>query len=325
MKKKLEAELISIAHRILKLKTKSDVRELHLETQKLYEKLSVLLFVEENFADAKPTIGYYDIEKQIEAVFDQDDKSIPDPVTVIDPPIEVKESKNEEVKIEPASIEKVVTKKTKIPAVVENELKEAPIEAIKIENSPIENKIDDITVILDEVKPEAPAEVTIGVEFEKKPDYFESIFQNIQPEPVFERINNVVKTEESQIVNKPEAVEKIVEETKIKETKEAISFSKHHEDLMAAFDKIDSNAATLNDRLKKTIDIGLNDKIAFEKNLFGGSSVDFNRVISQLSTYDSFQEAKEFIDTMIKPDYNNWEGKDDYASRFMEIVESKFI
>jgi hypothetical protein len=325
MKKKLEAELISIAHRILKLKTKSDVRELHLETQKLYEKLSILLFVEENFADAKPTIGYYDIEKQIEAIFDQEDKNTPNTTAVIDTSIEAEEVKNEEVKPESTPIEKGNTKKTKIQAVVENELKEAPIEAIKIEDSPIENKIDDITVILDEIKPEAPTQVTNSDESEKEPDYFESIFQNIQPEPVFERIHNVTKTEESQTVNKSETVEKIEEETKTEETKEAISFSKHHEDLMAAFDKIDSNTATLNDRLKKTIDIGLNDKIAFEKNLFGGSSVDFNRVISQLSTYDSFQEAKEFIETMIKPDYNNWDGKDDYATRFMEIVESKFI
>ena len=45
MKKKLEADLISIAHRILQLKNKSDINQLYLETQKLYEKLSVLRFV----------------------------------------------------------------------------------------------------------------------------------------------------------------------------------------------------------------------------------------------------------------------------------------
>ena len=57
MKKKLEAELISIAHRILKLKNKSELVQLHQESQKLYEKLSVLLFVVENFAGSQPTIG----------------------------------------------------------------------------------------------------------------------------------------------------------------------------------------------------------------------------------------------------------------------------
>ena len=70
MKKKLEAELISIAHRILKLKNKSDLVQLHQETQKLYEKLSVLRFVEENFTDAKPTIGLSEIEEKIEIAFE---------------------------------------------------------------------------------------------------------------------------------------------------------------------------------------------------------------------------------------------------------------
>ena len=51
MKRKLEAELISIAHRILKLKNKSELLQLQQETLKLYEKLSVLLFVEENFSE----------------------------------------------------------------------------------------------------------------------------------------------------------------------------------------------------------------------------------------------------------------------------------
>ena len=37
------------------------------------------------------------------------------------------------------------------------------------------------------------------------------------------------------------------------------------------------------------------------------------------------EEAENFINDMVKPDYNNWEGKDDYAERFMEIVEQKFL
>ena len=49
-----------------------------------------------------------------------------------------------------------------------------------------------------------------------------------------------------------------------------------------------------------------------------------NRVLSQLSTFSNFDEAQEFIEDMVKPDYNNWNGKDEYATRFMEIVEKKF-
>ena len=57
MKKKLESELISIAHRILKLKGKEDVNEMHKEAALLYEKLSVLKFAHQNFDDDIPTIG----------------------------------------------------------------------------------------------------------------------------------------------------------------------------------------------------------------------------------------------------------------------------
>lgn len=57
MKKKLESELISIAHRILKLKGKEDVVKMHTEARALYEKLSVLKFAHENFEDDIPSIG----------------------------------------------------------------------------------------------------------------------------------------------------------------------------------------------------------------------------------------------------------------------------
>lgn len=57
MKKKLESDLISIAHRILKLKGKEDVVKMHTEVSVLYEKLTVLKFAHENFQDDIPTIG----------------------------------------------------------------------------------------------------------------------------------------------------------------------------------------------------------------------------------------------------------------------------
>ena len=57
MKKKLESELISIAHRILKLSGKEEVSLLHKEVAELYEKLTVLKFAQDNFEDEMPTIG----------------------------------------------------------------------------------------------------------------------------------------------------------------------------------------------------------------------------------------------------------------------------
>ena len=57
MKKKLESELISIAHRILKLKGKEDVIKMHSEVAALYENLTTLKFAHENFEEDMPTIG----------------------------------------------------------------------------------------------------------------------------------------------------------------------------------------------------------------------------------------------------------------------------
>src|SRR5690606_36245442 len=49
----------------------------------------------------------------------------------------------------------------------------------------------------------------------------------------------------------------------------------------------DKKPSSLNDRLSKGITIGLNDRIAFMKHLFGNSSEDYNRVLSQLITFDT--------------------------------------
>ncbi|MBB1140220.1 hypothetical protein H4K33_12065 [Myroides sp. WP-1] len=81
---------------------------------------------------------------------------------------------------------------------------------------------------------------------------------------------------------------------------------------------------TINDIYRGTIMVGLNDRIAFEKHLFSNSSEDFNRVLSQLNTVSTFDEAKSFVEHLVKPEYNNWEGKEEYAERFMALIEKRF-
>jgi hypothetical protein len=81
---------------------------------------------------------------------------------------------------------------------------------------------------------------------------------------------------------------------------------------------------SLNDKIRDDIQIGLNDRIAFVKNLFGGSQEDFNRVVSQLNSFKTEKEAKKFINKMVKPDYN-WSDNEDIEQRFMSIVERKFL
>lgn len=85
-----------------------------------------------------------------------------------------------------------------------------------------------------------------------------------------------------------------------------------------------AKSASLNDRLgARTLEIGLNDRIAFVKHLFGGSQEDFNRVLSQLNTMGSLAEAEAFLQNLVKPDYD-WSDKEEYEARLMQHVYRKF-
>ena len=80
----------------------------------------------------------------------------------------------------------------------------------------------------------------------------------------------------------------------------------------------------LNESLIKGINIGLNDKIAFIKSLFDGNEEEYSRVVSQIQTYSSWDEAFNFLNNIVKPDYNNWEGKEEIEKRFLKCIESNF-
>lgn len=103
-----------------------------------------------------------------------------------------------------------------------------------------------------------------------------------------------------------------------------------HYDQLPQFEPVNSRSQeqdkpkSLNDRLKKTFQVGINDRHAFVRHLFEGSTADYNRVLSQLNTMKSKEEAVDFVLNVVKPDYNNWEGKEEYEIRFLAVVESRF-
>ena len=141
-------------------------------------------------------------------------------------------------------------------------------------------------------------------------------------EPVFERVFDPIQEEAEE-----ESVDD--EETEDEETvfnpgfEMELSEDMEEEEVAIPNFEFETEKSS-NESFAKTITFGLNDRIAFEKQLFAGSSEDLNRVVSQLSTFDTFEEAQNFIEDMVKPDYDNWEGKEEYVDRFMEIVEKKF-
>ena len=301
MKKRVTAELISIAHRILKLKNHAETLQLQQEAKNLYDQLTILRFYEENFELVKQEIPQEILEDKLEGK----------PTEVFNAPIEEEmiEKKDEEAQLEPIVPEKIVIAEL----IIEDDEEEDLISS------------NDDEIIKDEPIVEAPKSddpITKQITFEDllAADYKELEFVKVEDIPaavekaadiVFEAKNNVAEEviEEVVVQSKPIEPTRIIEE-EIKATQiNTIQEPK---------------ISSLNDRLNKTISFGLNDRIGFEKKLFGGSSDDFNRVISQLNTFDSFEEAKGFVQDFVKPDYNNWEGNEEFETRFMEIVEKKF-
>jgi len=312
MKKKLEADLISIAHRILKLKNKEDLAQLHLETQKLYEKLSVLKFVEENFSDVKPTIGNTNIQEVVNSALENETE------------VEV-EVTPEEIEIQQELLEEI------------EEESEEEIEEEDFSDEEEEETEDEIEEEEEETKEEqSEEEVEFEPHFElfnveevedKKPKTeakqisFEDLLGS-NAEPVFERVFDPIQEEVEKEL--PGEVETEAEEALFTPIFEMEASEEIEEEEVAIPNFEFDTEKSSNEGFAKTITFGLNDRIAFEKQLFAGSSEDLNRVVSQLSTFDSFEEAQNFIDDMVKPDYDNWEGKEEYVVRFMEIVEKQF-
>jgi len=244
MRKKLESELISIAHRILKLKGKEDIVKMHAEVEILHEKLSVLKFAHENFEDTIPTIG--------------SDSSF---FGMLDVAFNNKISDNIEVE------DKIYTN---LDDVEQDDIMEHGIHTIKDMVAFMPENTKEIDAIIDNTSSKK--------QFHKND--FEEITAGFEEIPVFE----------------PVLKSNGVEEKK-----------------------------SLHDKLKNDgSQIDLNDKIAFIKHLFNGENEDYDRVISQINTITNIEDARRLIQDIVKPDYNDWVGKEEYEDRFMNIIENRF-
>ena len=298
MKKRLEAELISIAHRILKLKNKSELVQLHSETRKLYETLSVLKFVEENMNIVQPKINVDDVEQKLEKAFDKKEKKS----KTIENPV-LSEHVFEEVNndTEPELKEDFSIKTDDVPEI------EAVSDQSVIETEEVPTEIFSPAF---ELQKEEEVEQELEIENKNEPAQisFSDLLGQNYAEPVFEKVSD--KTVFDGFESNPPTQE-IVETVKAIEVPDIV---------IKTLDKEE-----LSEKSSTGINFGLNDRIGFEKQLFDGSSEDMNRVISQLSTFNSLQEAKDFIQEMVKPDYNDWKGKEDYEERFMEVISKKFL
>ena len=290
MKKKLKSDLVSLAHKILKLDSESDYETLKNEAQKIYEALSVLAYIEASFDAGQPATDKAEIIKALE-------------------------DENTEVIAE------------SIQEIQQEQVEETPTEAPQKEETELE-RIARIAAANEELfeRLRTPEEPKPKAEDHKPKEQKEpKINQASLHEPVMEKIKDIV----AQMPPEADAIEAMFQQ--ITQQPDVV---KNDKDEIGEYGRIaefeednkpqESKPKRLNDRISRGLSFGLNDRIAFIKHLFNGSDTDYNRVLSQLNTANSEEEAFNLIDQMVKPDYNNWEGKEMYETRFKELIARKF-
>ncbi len=339
MKKVLENELISLAHRILKLKNRADIHQLKKETGILYEKLSVLSFAEKHFGGLKPTIGkkeftdaYY---KTYENFDEEGDYMHPDGTEY-----------NEDAISEP-NTEKIKDIVSQMPPEAEQvdylmeqfqKLKNEDFEAFQSQHiSTDETTTEDSDVKADstsnpketidqsapdtdqaetdehEQMPSNQAEEDFGVHFDDLPD-FEPKTET--PEKMQEDDTQPSKQNDSVPTQNKTSAETNSQPNEVSKAT--------NEGPKRTLDLFQQDKKSLNDQLQKGIKIGLNDRLAFTKHLFDGQVEDYNRVLSQLDSFASLSEVKEFLEQSIVPEYTGFTNKPEIYERFLGHIERKF-
>lgn len=314
MKKNITAQLTSLAHKLLQLKSQDTVR-LQQTAKELYEKLTVLRFIEEHYDGQKPTIGK---DAAIEILEEQAGLSHhSDEVVVgkvVDPRIELEAFEAAEKVFAHKDLSELF-----VPADQDTrEVMDLP-GISTISKMVLEMDDDDLDDIPNANKSVDPTPPQIPV----TPPSVPAVSPIESEKPIAEVIQESTPIEPP--VAMPPPVPNINAQNK--DLDELQQMTKDYQ-TMPVFERkmnqTQEKSVSLNDRMNKTLSIGMNDRLGFVRNLFGGNSQDLDRVLSQLSTFETLSEAKDFVQNMVKPDYNNWEGKENYEDRFLEILSRKF-
>jgi len=285
MHKKLEADLMSLAHSILKMKNKDDVFALKDISKEVYEKLSMLAFVEE-YVKTTPNLetSKEELLEQVETAFDKKEIS-EQPVLEVEKDEESFKKENESVEVE---------EQEKIVYDLMDDAVEQSAESKNFKEKVVDFNREDLE--------------------SKKEEVVEEIIE--QP---FDELEQLMFATENPTNFKNDV--KDVGEKKTPTLEDELQDTISVDVMADLFENVQPKS--LNDKLFSNIQIGLNDRITFVKNLFEGDQENYNRVISQLNTFKTEKEARKFINKMVKPDYN-WSEHEELENRFMEIVSRKF-
>ncbi|SEC30035.1 hypothetical protein SAMN04489761_2616 [Tenacibaculum sp. MAR_2009_124] len=306
MHKKLASDLTSLAHSILKMKNKEDVLELKKKAYEVYEKLSVLAYVDE-YINTTPNAEVTK-EELINKVIEAEERR------------DLIEKENEQVpqeKIENSPINDVIPEKSIVRKPI---ISETPTEDITVNSSEEKSKEEepDEEIVVKHILEEEPEQLQQEPETSEKNNESVEHVEKITEQP-FDELEELLFSKKSD-TSKNDV--KDIGERKTPTLEEELNDTLPVDVMANLFEKAEPKKS-LNDHLQNTIQIGLNDRIAFVKHLFEGNQTDFNRVISQLNTCKTEKEAKKFINKLIKPDYD-WSEKEEYETRLLEIIERRF-
>lgn len=292
MKKVLEDELMSLAHRILKLRNKADIHELKEEAAVLYEKLSVLSFAEKHFDGVKPTIKKHDVEKSIEYDHHKShsESEYPDGTEYNEE--QIYEHNTEKIK---DIVSQMPYETAQVDKFFEEENKEESIDSIDKTPPKTEEGLEDFGVHFDDLP-----------DFEPAPD---------KPEETQNEDKKDEKSKTSEAKDESEDEGENEDDKKKPETEEKPQ---------RTMDLFSQSKKSLNDSLNKDLKIGLNDRLSFIKHLFNDDNIAYENFIEQINSLDSFEEIKSFLDKQIQDKYSYWKDKEDTANRLLYLIQKKF-
>lgn len=287
MKKVLEDELMSLAHRILKLKNRADIHELKEQSAVLYEKLSILSFAEKHFEGLKPTIKKYDVEKSIEKEYinEQENLDYPDGTEYSED--QIYEHNTEKIK---------------------DIVSQMPYESGQVDDLFGNQKDDSEPDLKDKTKPKPQDDVQdFGVHFDDLPDF----------EPARDE-----SEEDNEKKNEPKS--NVEQEAKDNLSQKDADEDKDKEKPKRTMDLFSQPKKSLNDSLNKELKIGLNDRLSFVNHLFKGDTKAYEKFIKEIDVLDNFEAVKSYLDQQIQDKYSYWKDKEDLANRLLHLIEKKF-
>jgi len=286
MKKVLEDELMSLAHRILKLRNRAEIHELKEQAAVLHEKLAVLSFAEKHFEGLKPTIKKHDVEKSIEADYSEEHKDFSHPDGTEYNEDQIYEHNTEKIK---------------------DIVSQMPYETEQVDKMFSETDEND-----SKPKPQSPpksdsAEQDFGVHFDDLPDF----------EPASEQ-----KPSETSKSSKDD--KKDISKEDDSDNDKKTNKTKDDNKTERTIDLFSQNKKSLNDSLNQDLKIGLNDRLSFVNQLFKGDTKAYENFIKTINSLDKADAVKTYLDELITGEYTFWKDKEDSFNRLMHIISKKF-